>query len=96
MSNYIAFADGELIEIEEGAFLDKIVHVAKSEQDAISFLEKVTPENLNEVRFYGDDLESPAGLYTNLDLVSPTKFEHGDDGTFLVTISLCETTETCH
>lgn len=95
MSNYISFADGELIEIEDGAFLDEIKHVAETEQDAIAFCEKVTSENLNEVRFYGSDKETPSGFYTDLDLITPPTVTNRN-GKFIATICLRETEATHH
>ena len=49
--NWMTFKDGTRIEIEEGASLGHIVHVATNEANALFVCEKCTPDNVREIKF---------------------------------------------
>lgn len=94
--NYLTFADGTRIQIEEGASLDHIVHVAQNEANALFVCEKCTPENVSHVVFSqpGDEGDIITGEYDNLMLTgAPTRQTNEDGVTVTVTISFREKNE---
>lgn len=95
--NWMTFADGTRIEIEEGATLDHIVYSAKNEADALYVCEKCTAENVSEITFSQPDEEGASivtGEYTGLVLNgAPTRQTNEDGLTVTVVISLHEPTE---
>lgn len=92
--NWMTFKDGTRIEIEEGASLDHIVHVATNEANALFVCEKCTPDNVSEIKFSqpGEDgAEIITGEYTGLLLSgAPTRATNEDGLSVTVTISLYE------
>lgn len=92
--NYLTFADGTRIQIEEGASLDHIVHVAQNEANALFVCEKCTPDNVSEIKFSqpGEDgAEIITGEYSGLLLSgAPTRATNEDGLSVTVTISLYE------
>ena len=92
--NWMTFKDGTRIEIEEGASLGHIVHVATNEANALFVCEKCTPDNVNEIKFSqpGEDgAEIITGEYSGLLLSgAPTRATNEDGLSVTVTISLYE------
>jgi len=92
--NWMTFKDGTRIEIEEGASLGHIVHVATNEANALFVCEKCTPDNVSEIKFSqpGEDgAEIITGEYTGLLLSgAPTRATNEDGLSVTVTISLYE------
>lgn len=92
--NWMTFKDGTRIEIEEGASLGHIVHVATNEANALFVCEKCTPDNVSEIKFSqpGEDgAEIITGEYSGLLLSSaPTRATNEDGLSVTVTISLYE------
>lgn len=92
--NWMTFKDGTRIEIEEGASLGHIVHVATNEANALFVCEKCTPDNVSEIKFSqpGEDgAEIITGEYTGLLLAgAPTRATNEDGLSVTVTISLYE------
>lgn len=92
--NWMKFKDGTRIEIEEGASLGHIVHVATNEANALFVCEKCTAENVSEITFSqpGEDgAEIVTGEYTGLLLNgAPTRATNEDGLSVTVTISLYE------
>lgn len=92
--NWMTFKDGTKIEIEEGASLGHIVHVATNEANALFVCEKCTPDNVSEVKFSqpGEDgAEIITGEYSGLLLSgAPTRATNEDGLSVTVTISLYE------
>lgn len=92
--NWMTFKDGTRIEIEEGASLGHIVHVATNEANALFVCEKCTPDNVSEVKFSqpGEDgAEIITGEYSGLLLSgAPTRATNEDGLSVTVTISLYE------
>ena len=92
--NWMTFKDGTRIEIEEGASLGHIVHVATNEANALVVCEKCTPDNVSEIKFSqpGEDgAEIITGEYSGLLLSgAPTRATNEDGLSVTVTISLYE------
>lgn len=92
--NWMTFKDGTKIEIEEGASLGHIVHVATNEANALFVCEKCTPDNVSEIKFSqpGEDgAEIITGEYSGLLLSgAPTRATNEDGLSVTVTISLYE------
>ena len=92
--NWMTFKDGTRIEIEEGASLGHIVHVATNEANALFVCEKCTPDNVSEIKFSqpGEDgAEIITGEYSGLLLSgAPTRPTNEDGLSVTVTISLYE------
>ena len=92
--NWMTFKDGTRIEIEEGASLGHIVHVAANEANALFVCEKCTPDNVSEIKFSqpGEDgAEIITGEYSGLLLSgAPTRATNEDGLSVTVTISLYE------
>lgn len=92
--NWMTFKDGTRIEIEEGASLGHIVHVATNEANALFVCEKCTPDNVSEIKFSqpGEDgAEIITGEYSGLLLSgAPTRATNEDGLSVTVVISLYE------
>ena len=92
--NWMTFKDGTRIEIDEGASLGHIVHVATNEANALFVCEKCTPDNVSEIKFSqpGEDgAEIITGEYSGLLLSgAPTRATNEDGLSVTVTISLYE------
>ena len=92
--NWMTFKDGTRIEIEEGASLGHIVHIATNEANALFVCEKCTPDNVSEIKFSqpGEDgAEIITGEYSGLLLsYAPTRATNEDGLSVTVTISLYE------
>lgn len=92
--NWMTFKDGTRIEIEEGASLGHIAHIATNEANALFVCEKCTPDNVSEIKFSqpGEDgAEIITGEYTGLLLSgAPTRQTNEDGLSVTVTISLYE------
>lgn len=87
--DYIKFANGTKLEIEETATLGNIRHLAETEAAALAVCALVTPENLTHVEFSND--EGVYGEYDNLISDAQPTRQATEDGV-LVTISLREKT----
>lgn len=92
--NWMTFKDGTRIEIEEGASLGHIVHIATNEANALFVCEKCTPDNVSEIKFSqpGEDgAEIITGEYSGLLLsAAPTRATNEDGLSVTVIISLYE------
>lgn len=92
--NWMTFKDGTRIEIEEGASLGHIVHIATNEANALFVCEKCTPDNVSEIKFSqpGEDgAEIITGEYSGLLLSgAPTRATNEDGLSVTVIISLYE------
>ena len=94
--NWMTFKDGTRIEIEVGASLNHIVHIAQNEAHALYVCEKCTPDNVGEITFSqpGEDGDTITGEYTGLILNgAPTRQTNEDGQTVTVVISMHEPTE---
>lgn len=92
--NWMTFKDGTRIDIEEGASLGNITHIAQNEAMALFVCEKCTPDNVSEIKFSqpGEDgAEIITGEYSGLLLSgAPTRATNEDGLSVTVTISLYE------
>lgn len=93
MKDYIKLADATTIEIEDGAILGAIIHIAETEAEALAVSAAITPANLASVEFYNPSAEEPYGVYDNLIANKAPTRQTNEDGTVTVTISLREKTE---
>lgn len=87
----LKFCDGTIIEIEEGASLGDITHVARNEADALFVCGKVTAENISHLEFFHG--ESLIGQYDNVVIAAPTTREDGEGETVIVRMHFREKTE---
>ena len=95
MNDYLKLVDGTRVDIEEGASLDHIVHIADDETAAVAVCRKLTNENVRHVEFWQDlpDIETPYGAYDNMVLIGPPTMQVTEDEKIEVTIGLREMTE---
>ena len=90
--DYIKLTDGTQVTIEDGASLDRIIHISATEADATAVSAAVTAENIAHVEFFNEDAEQPYGVYDDLALNAPPT-RHDENGAVVVTISLREKTD---
>lgn len=87
----LKFYDGTLINIEDGASLGDITHIAQNEADALFVCGKVTAENVEHLEFYHDDMLT--GQYDNIIIAASTTREDGEGETVVVRMHFREKTE---
>lgn len=87
----LRFMDGTTIEIEDGASLSNVTHIADNEADAIFVCEKVTPENVSTLQFLHDN--AVTGDYQGVMIAEPTTRENGDGETVIVRMHFREKTD---
>ena len=87
----LRFMDGTTIEIEDGASLSNVTHIANNEADAIFVCEKVTPENVSTLQFLHDD--AVTGDYQGVMIAEPTTREDGEGETVIVRMHFREKTD---
>lgn len=90
--DYIKLTDGTQFTIEDGAILERIIHISATEADATAVCAAVTAENIAHVEFWAEDAEQPYGVYDDLALNAPPT-RHDEDGAVVVTISMREKTD---
>lgn len=87
----LKFADGTLIDIEEGASLAEVTHIATNEANAIYVCGKVTAENVASLQFLHG--EAVTGDYQNVVIAAPTTREDGEGETVVVRMHFREKTD---
>lgn len=87
----LKFVDGTLIDIEEGASLGEVTHVATNEANAMYVCGKVTAENVATLQFLHDD--AVTGDYQNVIIAAPTTRENGEGETVIVRMHFREKTD---
>lgn len=90
--DYIRLNNGTKITIEDGASLDRIIHIADTDADAVAVCRAVTAGNLAHVEFCTEDGDA-YGIYDNLTLIAAPTREDAEDGKVIVRIALREKTE---
>lgn len=90
----LRFMDGTTIDIEDGASLSNVTHIADNEADAIFVCEKVTPENVSTLQFLHDN--AVTGDYQGVMIAEPTTRENGDGETVIVRMHFREKTDIEH
>lgn len=87
----IKLVDGTTIDIEDGASLSNVTHIANNEADAIFVCEKVTPENVSTLQFLHGD--AVTGDYQGITIAAPVTRENGDGETVIVHMHFREKTD---
>lgn len=78
----LRFIDGTEIDIEDGASLAEVTHIATNEANALFVCGKVTAENVASLQFLHG--EAVTGDYQNVIIAAPTTREDGENGTVVV------------
>lgn len=87
----LRFMDGTTIEIEDGASLSNVTHIANNEADAAFVCEKITPENVATLQFLHGD--AVTGDYQGVTISAPTTRESGEGGSVVVRMHFREKTD---
>ena len=87
----IKFLDGTIIDIEDGATLAEVTHIATNEANALFVCGKVTAENVNTLQFLHG--EAVTGNYQNVIITAPTTREDGEGETVIVRMHFREKTD---
>ena len=86
----LRFMDRTTIDIEDGASLADITHIATNEAGAMFVCGKVTPENVSTLQFLHGD--AVTGDYQGVIIAEPTTRENGDGETVIVRMHFREKT----
>ena len=87
----LKFLDGTIIDIEDGATLSEVTHIASNEANALYVCGKVTPENVGHLEFYHGELLT--GQYDHVIIAAPTTREDGEGETVIVRMHFREKTD---
>ena len=87
----LKFVDGTIIDIEDGAFLSEVTHIATNEANALFVCGKVTAENVTSLQFLHG--EAVTGDYQNVVIAAPTTREDGEGETVIVRMHFREKTD---
>lgn len=87
----LKFMDGTLIDIEDGATLAEVTHIATNEANALFVCGKVTAENVSTLQFLHGD--AVTGDYHNVVIAAPTTREDGENGAVIVRMHFREKTD---
>ena len=87
----IKLVDGTIIDIEDGASLADITHIATNEANAMFVCGKVTADNVSHLEFLHDD--AVTGQYDGIAISSPTTREDGENGAVIVRMHFREKTD---
>lgn len=87
----LKFMDGTIIEIEDGATLSEVTHIASNEANAIFVCGKVVPGNVEHLEFLHGDLIT--GSYDHVIIAAPTTREDGEGETVIVRMHFREKTD---
>lgn len=87
----LRFMDGTEIDIEDGATLSEVTHIATNEANALFVCGKVTAENVSTLQFLHG--EAVTGDYQNVIIAAPTTREDGEGETVVVRMHFREKTD---
>lgn len=87
----LKFLDGTIIDIEEGASLGEVTHIATNEANAMFVCGKVVPGNVEHLEFFHGELLT--GQYDNVIIAAPTTREDGEGETVIVRMHFREKTD---
>lgn len=87
----LKFMDGTIIDIEDGATLSEVTHIATNEANAMYVCGKVTAENVASLQFLHG--EAVTGDYQNVIIAAPTTREDGEGETVIVRMHFREKTD---
>lgn len=83
--------DGTIIDIEDGATLSEVTHIATNEANAMYVCGKVVPGNVEHLQFLHS--EAVTGDYQNVIIAAPTTREDGEGETVIVRMHFREKTD---
>lgn len=83
--------DGTIIDIEDGATLSEVTHIASNEANALFVCGKVVPGNVEHLEFLHG--EAVTGDYQNVVIADPTTREDGEGETVIVRMHFREKTD---
>ncbi len=87
----LRFMDGTIIDIEDGATLSEVTHIASNEANALIVCGKVTAEKVASLQFLHGD--AVTGDYQNVVIAAPTTREDGEEGAVIVRMHFREKTD---
>ena len=87
----LKFLDSTIIDIEDGATLSEVTHIASNEANAMFVCGKITPENVAHLDFLHGD--AVTGSYDNVVIAAPTTREDGEGETVIVRMHFREKTD---
>lgn len=87
----LKFVDGTVINIEDGASLFEVIHIADDEASALSACSKVTAENVTSLQFIHNEVVT--GQYDHIVITSPTTREDSESGRVIVRMHFREKTD---
>lgn len=87
----LKFTDGTIIDIEDGATLSEVTHIASNEANAMYVCGKVTADNVSHLEFFHGELLT--GQYDNVIIAAPTTREDGEEGAVIVRMHFREKTD---
>lgn len=87
----IKLVDGTIIDIEDGASLAEVTHIAANEAGAMFVCSKITPENVEHLDFLHGD--AVTGSYDHVIIAAPTTREDGENGAIIVRMHFREKTD---
>lgn len=87
----LKFTDGTIIDIEDGATLSEVTHIASNEANALYVCGKVTAENVASLQFLHG--EAVTGDYQNVIIAAPTTREDSENGAVIVRMHFREKTD---
>lgn len=87
----LRFMDGTEINIEDGATLAEVTHIATNEANAMFVCGKITPENVAHLDFLHGD--AVTGQYDHIIIAASTTREDGEGGSVIVRMHFREKTD---
>lgn len=87
----LKFMDGTIIDIEDGATLSDVTHIASNKANALFVCGKVTAENVASLQFLHGN--AVTGDYQNVIIAAPTTRENGEGETVIVRMHFREKTD---
>ena len=87
----LRFMDGTIIDIEDGATLSEVTHIATNEANAMFVCGKVTAENVEHLEFFHGELLT--GQYDHIIIAATTTREDGENGSVIVRMHFREKTD---
>ena len=87
----LKFVDGTIIDIEDGATLSDVTHIATNEANALFVCGKVTAKNVASLQFLHG--EAVTGDYQNVVISAPTTREDGEGESVIVRMHFREKTD---
>lgn len=87
----LRFMDGAEVDIEDGATLSEVTHIATNEANAMFVCNKVTAENVEHLEFLHGELIT--GSYDHVIIAAPTTREDGENGSVIVRMHFREKTD---